>query len=50
MVQLAFVMRILAVFCKCVIANSTSEEGDEKNDSVDGTEVVVSNTTVSNVI
>lgn len=49
MVQLAFVMSILAVLRKCVRANSTSGEGDEKNDSVDGTEVVVTNTTVSNV-
>ena len=49
MVQLAFLMRILTALCNCVRANSTSEEGDEKNDSVDWTEVVVTNTTVSNV-
>ena len=56
MVQLAFVMRILSLLYKCVKANSTPEEGDEKNDTrqntrdnVDGTEVVVTNTTVSNV-
>ena len=54
MVQLAFVMRILSVLCKCVKANSSPEEGDEKNETrqntrndVDGTEVVV--TTVNNV-
>ena len=33
MVQLAFVMRILSVLCKCVKANSSPEEGDEKNET-----------------
>ena len=57
MVQLAFVMRILSVLCKCVKANSPPEEGDEKDesrqnntqDNVDGTEVIVTNATVNNV-
>ena len=39
MVQLAFVMRILSLCCKCVKADDNS----------DGPEVVVTNTTVSNV-
>lgn len=55
MVQLAIVMRVLSFLCDCVKANSTREDENETpevastGDNVDGTEVVVTNTTVSNV-